>query len=228
MDVERFSEAQQQEIITDPEQKARREAENGLRQFGMAMDFVRDYVHDNERAFKLRSSLVIRLNHACLEGIHPLAGTYRNTPVKIHGSRHEPPESFLVGDLVHDMCEYVNTNWEEGSALHLAAYLLWRLNWIHPFADGNGRTSRMVSYVVLCIKLDSMLPGRITIPDQIADNKDPYYDGLEQADKGLAETGTPDLSVLEDYLSGLLAHQLVEATRLAGGQVDTDNGFEEA
>jgi hypothetical protein len=35
----------------------------------------------------------------------------------------------------------------DATAIHLAAYLMWRLNWIHPFADGNGRTARMTSYV---------------------------------------------------------------------------------
>ena len=61
-------------------------------------------------------------------------------------------------DLVAEMCGYVNENWHM-SAIHLAAYLLWRMNWIHPFADGNGRTARVVSYVVLSVKLDSLLPG---------------------------------------------------------------------
>jgi hypothetical protein len=56
------------------------------------------------------------------------------------------------------LCEYINENWKK-SAVHLAAYVLWKMNWIHPFADGNGRTARAVSYVVLSIKLDSLLPG---------------------------------------------------------------------
>jgi Fic family protein len=76
------------------------------------------------------------------------------------------------------MCDYVNQNWGR-SALHLAAYVLWRINWIHPFADGNGRTARAVSYILLSIKLDSLLPGTKTIPDQIAADKKPYYAALE-------------------------------------------------
>ncbi|HET9282483.1 MAG TPA: Fic family protein [Candidatus Angelobacter sp.] len=52
------------------------------------------------------------------------------------------------------------------SAIHLAAYVIWRLNWIHPFADGNGRTSRALSYLVLCTRLGERLPGTVTIPDQ--------------------------------------------------------------
>jgi len=80
------------------------------------------------------------------------------------------------------LCDYVNTNWDSRSALHLAAYVLWKLNWIHPFVDGNGRTARTLSNVVLNVKLDALLPGLPSIPEQIAEDKKPYYDALEEAD----------------------------------------------
>ena len=101
--------------------------------------------------------------------------------------------------------------------MHLAAYVLWRLNWIHPFADGNGRTARAVSYVVMSIKLDSLLPGAPTIPEQIAGNKKPYYDALEAADQRLTD-GAMDVSALEDMLNGMLAKQLVSAAKQAKGE----------
>jgi Fic family protein len=50
----------------------------------------------------------------------------------------------------------------QSTPIHLAAYLMWRLNWIHPFADGNGRTSRIISYVVLSIRAGAILPGTPT------------------------------------------------------------------
>ncbi|MBV9180292.1 MAG: Fic family protein [Acidobacteria bacterium] len=65
------------------------------------------------------------------------------------------------------------------SAFHLAAYVMWRLNWIHPFVNGNGRTTRAVSYYVLCAKLEVYIPGVTTVPELIGHNKDPYYKALE-------------------------------------------------
>lgn len=112
------------------------------------------------------------------------------------------------------MCSYVNDNWNDRSAIHLAAYLLWRINWIHPFADGNGRTARTVSYLVLNIKLKSLLPGSPTIPDQIASNKQPYYDALEHADD-LWKSGFVGLSKMEEMLDAMLAQQLLSATQQA-------------
>ncbi|WP_204276686.1 Fic family protein, partial [Klebsiella aerogenes] len=77
----------------------------------------------------------------------------------------------------------VNDNWRDRTALHLASYVMWRLNWIHPFSDGNGRTSRITSYVVLSVKLGLVLPGTRTIPEQIVDKRSPYFLALEAADQ---------------------------------------------
>ena len=115
------------------------------------------------------------------------------------------------------MCEYVNDNWAAKSAAHLAAYVLWKMNSIHPFADGNGRTARAVSYVVFSVKLDSLLPGTPTIPEQIADDKQPYYKALELADIAWASDRI-DVSALETLLSNMLAVQLLNATKEASGE----------
>ncbi|MFE0752815.1 Fic family protein [Inquilinus sp. NPDC058860] len=118
--------------------------------------------------------------------------------------------------LIEDMCDYVNDNWDTKTAIHLAAYVMWRLNWIHPFDDGNGRTSRIVSYLILCAHLGSRLPGSKTIPDQISENKDPYYKALESADQTWKQ-GKLDLAALEKLLEDLLAAQLVSIMEQAKG-----------
>lgn len=113
-----------------------------------------------------------------------------------------------------DLADWVNDNFATATALHLCAYVMWRLNWIHPFTDGNGRTSRAVAYLVLCAKLGDRLPGRNTVPEQIAANRTPYYEALESADA--AETaGKLDLSALEDLLKSQLAVQLRDAWEAA-------------
>jgi Fic family protein len=85
---------------------------------------------------------------------------------------------------------------------------MWRLNWIHPFTDGNGRTARAASYLVLCLRTGYLLPGKKTIPDQISEDRTPYYKALESADQAHRE-GRIDLSAMEELLSRMLAKQLV-------------------
>lgn len=213
MSEDRHSKADPVELITDPVEKAQREAENGVRQFKEALEIIRASIGDAETPFRLKQSIILRLHQKALDGIHPLAGTYRNSPVYIDKSDHHPPPHTDVPDFVAEMCAYVNDNWHM-SAIHLAAYLLWRMNWIHPFADGNGRTARVVSYVVLSVKLHSVLPGAPAIPDIIAADKTPYYKALEGADDSW-KRGIIAVADMEAMLENMLAMQLLKATEEA-------------
>jgi Fic family protein len=116
------------------------------------------------------------------------------------------------------MCDYVNEHWDGSSPLHLGAYPMWRLNWIHPFADGNGRTSRIVSYIVLSIRAGAVLPGTPTIPDQIVENRAPYFEALDGADMAWKEDRL-DVSKMEDLLAALLARQLAGFYEAVGGKL---------
>jgi Fic family protein len=159
--------------------------------------------------FKLRLSAIMELNRLAVDGLVDTPGAWRQTGMQIVGSSHEPPEPLKVPKHIEDMCDYVNDNWQK-SPVHLAAYLMWRVNWIHPFSDGNGRTSRVVSYLVLCVRLRQRLPGITTIPDRIANNKKPYYDALEKADDGWNKERL-DVSAMEELLSNLLLEQIRDA-----------------
>jgi Fic family protein len=211
---DRHSQALEPDIPHDPDELARREARNGLRQFDAVMDGVDYFIHP-ERPFKLRLSRILALHRIALEGITRYAGNFRPSEIAIGKSRHKPPPAHLVPELVEEMCDYVNNHWEK-PAVHLAAYIMWRLNWIHPFTDGNGRTARAMSYMALCIRLGYRLPGTRTIPEFIATNKQPYYTALEDADRAW-ENDTLDLSSLEKLLAELLAAQLMTVHDAATG-----------
>jgi Fic family protein len=195
---------------------AKREAANGLRQFDAVIESVNEAITSGQR-FRLRPSTLLHLNRIALDGLNSYAGNYRPADIYITGSKHKPPAVQDVPALVEDLCEYVNENFDARSALHLSAYVMWRINWIHPFDDGNGRTARATSYLVLCTKLRNRLPGKPTIPDLIAERKGSYYKALEAADTAWAE-GRVDLTGLEALLESHLAAQLVSAVEEARGQ----------
>jgi Fic family protein len=92
----------------------------------------------------------MHLHFATLERLDYFAGTYRPEPIDIGKSKHVSPDDFLVDELVHNLCDYVNEHWTEKTSIHLGAYVLWKINSIHQFTDGNGRTARAVSYIILC------------------------------------------------------------------------------
>lgn len=70
--------------------------------------------------------------------------------------------------------------------------------------------------MVLCGRLGQVLPGTRTIPEQISENKQPYYDALEAADVHYRK-GRVDVGEMERLLEGYLANQLVSVHEKATG-----------
>jgi Fic family protein len=212
----RDSRALEPQLITDRRARAEAEARNVLRQYDAGIAGIQTALERG--SFKLRPSLVLALHREALGGISMFAGNFRPAGVEIEGSKHEPVGAHLVPELVEDLCDYVNEHWANSTPIHLSSYVMWRLNWIHPFADGNGRTSRIVSYVVLSIRAGAILPGTPTIPDQIVDNRNPYFDALDAADTAWRE-GRVDVSKMEELLGALLARQLTSFYQAVGGKM---------
>ena len=67
------------------------------------------------------------------------------------------------------------------------------------------------------------MPGRLTIPEQIAANRDPYYAALEAADAGSA-SGELDFAEMEALLQSYLAKQLSGAFADASSIADAEDG----
>jgi Fic family protein len=204
---------------TPPEDAAvaRLEIENGFRQYDETLEMIHYYL-DPERPFALRPGLIRQLQSTAVKGLVPFPGEWRSAPVQISKSQHQPPEPHLVPSLVAEMCDYVNDNFHERPPLHIAAFVMWRLNWIHPFDDGNGRTSRAISYLVLCTGMKLLLPGSPTIPQQISEDRTAYFEALEDADAAYRQDGTVDVSKMEGALKHMLAKQLLGVIELAGGE----------
>jgi len=104
----------------------------------------------------------------------------------------------------------IHENWFLWTPAELGAYGLWRLNWIHPFIEGNGRTARAVCYYLICVRSGAFLKGRKTVPERIREDRNPYYKALRDCDIAW-EAGRLDLSSMEDYLAGLMQAQLEDA-----------------
>lgn len=201
------------------EEVVKREAENALRQADRMFEMIEHAV--SARRLRLRSSTLIELNRLAVAGLVAAPGAFRTSPIIIEHSQHVPPPHEDVPGYVDDLCEYVVGQWHASYPIHLAAYVLWRLNWIHPFEDGNGRTSRAASYLVLCAKLGYKLPGARTIPEFIAREKRPYYQALESADSAWKK-GVLDLSEMEELLKSCLAAQLVDVVQEASVPIDPE------
>jgi hypothetical protein len=151
---------------------------NGNRQY----DFLKSLVDASiavQRPF-LSSHILKALNFHAITCLHTSAGEFRPCPVTV--GTHSPPPHYRVEALMEDFVNMANRLWETTDDLVLAAWVLWRLNWIHPFINGNGRTARAACYFVLCLKANRWLPGSPILPELLVRERDRYVVALQQAD----------------------------------------------
>lgn len=147
-------------------------------------------------------------------------GDYRQSNVKLRqegGALLRPPHWKAVPGLMTAFFVELGRVWSEGDALDVAAFALWRITWIHPFRDGNGRTAFAFAYGCLCLQLGALLPHSDTVLDQMLADPGQCNGPLGAADlsvRGDAD-GPPDLSPLKRYYDQLLLRQIRSAEGLA-------------
>ncbi len=101
------------------------------------------------------------------------AGRYREENVMIKGASHVPPDYLKVPELMEKLIVNYGT-WKSYHPIIKAALLHGELVKIHPFIDGNGRTSRLL------MNLDLMNSGYNPVIIKKKDRLE-YYEALDKA-----------------------------------------------
>lgn len=101
------------------------------------------------------------------------AGKYRRENVAIKGATHIPPDYLKVPELMKKLT-LVYESWNNFHPIIQAALLHGELVKIHPFIDGNGRTSRLI------MNLDLMSHGYNPVIIKKEDRLE-YYRALDKA-----------------------------------------------
>jgi Fic family protein len=186
---------------------AKIQEQNLLRQYDLLSNCIEIGIEKGIEAFDKYT--LWSLNYAAVSNIAQFGGRYRKEPIYV--GNHIPPHFKDVPDEMDRFFSVVHENWTIMThPTTLPAYALWRLNWIHPFIEGNGRTARAACYYLICMRHGLLLPGKKIVPERIREDREPYYAALRSADRAWAE-GHFDVSELAGYLSDLLKAQLAEA-----------------
>lgn len=112
-----------------------------------AIEYLKSLV---EKKSDFKEKDVLMLHHLILRGIDTEnAGKYRSVQVMIKGSKHLPPQPYLVAKQMEDLFLWYELNKRKLHPIILAAEFSERLVTIHPFIDGNGRTSRLIMNLIL-------------------------------------------------------------------------------
>ena len=160
-------------------------------------EFVLSLADEWDGKYFFTPDLICRFNQIAMHGIYDCAGNYRTTPRLV--SHFVPPNYRLVPSLIHEMCDYANAN--RNDPFHVAAFLLWRTNWIHPFYDGNGRTSRELCHLALLAETGDSWSK--PLPQLIAEAEADYLEGLIAADRAWSGDFPPDVWKLQMLLQSL-------------------------
>lgn len=158
--------------------------------------------------FKFTADTLFALHSVAATFLDDTPGKIRTHPVYIENSVHTPPEERLIDKYIQEF--FVSLNEMSGSSdeFQSAAFALWRLTWIHPFSECNGRTARAYSYYTLCMKLNYWPPGEETILSLMGETASECYRLLAECDREYSIGGSKGLDSLANYLKKLWLLQI--------------------
>jgi Fic family protein/DNA-binding XRE family transcriptional regulator len=167
---------------------------------GDAIHYVKDLVSKDSVLTKRE---LLSIHNLILRGINQIeAGRFRRIQVMIQGSSHLPPPPYLVEKQMEDYFIWYERNRGNLHPVVLAAEMHERLVTIHPFIDGNGRTSRLIMNMIL-------LQNGLVIANMKGDNisRYAYYEALDEVqssgkkDSFIRYVAEIEKQSLERYLS---------------------------
>lgn len=140
-----------------------------------AIDYLEQLVAPN---YKFKERDILDVHALVLDKIQKdLAGRLRTGAVRIVGANFVPPNYMKVPDLIDELVSYTNDNFLKLDTVLLSAIFHHRFVWIHPFADGNGRSARLLFNLLL---MNDGYPPAIILKN----DRKKYYSALNQANNG--------------------------------------------
>jgi Fic family protein len=143
----------------------------------LGLQLALKYVKSLARKEYITVDDILQMHKRVMGHVDPLtSGIFRDT--KVFVGRHVPPPSEKVPALMESYVSWLNS--DEARNMHpvrYAALAHYKLVDIHPFVDGNGRTSRLIMNLIL---LRGGYPPIMILKEQ----RDKYYDALNVANVG--------------------------------------------
>ncbi len=144
---------------------------------------------------------IVKELHSILTENIIVGGIYRSEEVRISGAGFTPPAGNEMYMQIKNFYEDLKIKEKELNPVELAAWTHAEFVRIHPFVDGNGRTSRLV--------MNYQLLQSGYLPVSVAkENRLQYYNALEQYAVG------GDLTAFADFVAILEEAQLDEYIKL--------------
>ena len=174
---------------------------------------VLDMVHESFEYMPVTANVILQL-HKKLYSFLPtsVGGVFKTTSNEIDEIRSDgtvivrfkPLEPFETPEAVQRLCEEYNRIIASGEVdpLVVIPTFIHDFLCIHPFNDGNGRMSRILTTLLL-YKNGYVVGKYISLEKKIHDNKDEYYDALQSSSDKWHE-GENDDTAFTKYMLGVI------------------------
>lgn len=174
---------------------------------------VLNLIHENYEHILLKSSNILQLHKELLKQTElSFGGKFKNAPNEIDaidgdGNKivlFRPLDPFETPDAIERLCETFNKEMALESVEPLILIFNFILDFlcIHPFNDGNGRMSRLLT--LLLLYQSGFIVGKyISMEKAIVNSKDLYYDVLQKSDANWHEE-TNDPTYFTKYMLGII------------------------
>ena len=174
---------------------------------------VLNTIHENYEYIPLRSNYILQLHRDLYQySEKSIGGKFKNTQNYISATDGNgntfvlftPLSPYETPDAIGQICDSYNRvmDTQEIDPLILIPVFIHDFLCIHPFNDGNGRMSRLLT--TLLLYRSGYFVGRyISLESKIARNKNLYYDALEACQGGWHE-GTDDPTPFIKYLLAVI------------------------
>lgn len=138
--------------------------------------------------------------------------------------RFRPPSALATPGLIEEACRSLNEALSEQTCDPLLILLRFIFDFvsIHPFNDGNGRMSRLLTTLLL-EKTGYEVARYISIEQLVEDNKSLYYEALAESSAGWSENQNTEAPFIRFMLGTILAayRKLEERTLLDSDEPPT-------
>lgn len=171
-------------------------------------------IHENYKYIPIRSSFILQLHGDLYKYSGPsIGGKFKNADniiaeIDSEGNkivRFAPVEAWATPEYIDRLCEAYNDALNDNvDLLILMPMFILDFLCIHPFSDGNGRMSRLLTLLLL-YKSDYIVGKYISIEKLIEKTKDSYYEALQESSYKWHENENDYAPFVEYYLGVVVA-----------------------
>jgi fido (protein-threonine AMPylation protein) len=164
-----------------------------LKNFYKGFEWVDNLTMDTS----LSNEMICELHKIILQGdafAHHSPGVFRT----VHAKPHSHVHPYTISVLLQNLCQIVNDEAEDHTSLpdriRLACWFFVEFLRIQPFERGNGRTARLLMYLIL--RSVTSIPCGFCIGTNARRNRARYLEAFDRYDDNFLTKGTSDMCTL--------------------------------